>query len=255
MTDDRFLEIWSGKSPLDIEKAKKIWLDMKNGIRPSLPSDLPHYTYPLYIEFYRNKKGRKFDKESFMLEWFENEFVLSEICLQTGYKGENLIETNRVDMMEYFKAWYSKELKNKRSQIIKKHFPDINPNPGRINLKIWRFKRSGILQKLDGEIARRIIGADPNYSKKIDAGKETWAEIKFAQRVGRFIQSRPGQKATQRELERHFSNKRKADLERAFEWLFFFPIIRRQKNGKTTIFSWSRLTAAEIAAYNQKVAE
>jgi hypothetical protein len=85
--------------------------------------------------------------------------------------------------------------------------------------------------------------------------KQTWDNGRFYQRIINFIRSQPGQKATQRELERHFSNKRKANLERAFEWLFFYPNLRCRKKGKSIIFSWKKPTKAKIKTYNQKVAD
>jgi hypothetical protein len=46
-----------------------------------------------------------------------------------------------------------------------------------------------------------------------------------------------------------------ADLERTFEWLQWYPNLKRLKKGKSLIFYWKLLTATEIEAYNQRVAE
>jgi len=85
--------------------------------------------------------------------------------------------------------------------------------------------------------------------------KQGWDDLRLCQKIVDFIRSRPDHKATQRQLERHFSNKRKAELEGALENRGFFPPLRFRKKGKSRVFFWQPPTKAEIEAYNKRVSE
>jgi len=70
--------------------------------------------------------------------------------------------------------------------------------------------------------------AQPNYKtqnpkprKKRKEWKKNWQDLKFAQRVANFIHSQHKKQISQRDLLRHFSNKRKEDLERIHDHLKF----------------------------------
>jgi hypothetical protein len=210
-----FIEVYSGKKPVDIEKAKRLWLDIKDNVVPDNPCLLPTYTYPLYREMYKNSKGRKFDKEDFFLEWLEEELVLSEITQKEGYEGKEMREVIKGDIIEYVKAPHSYGFKKRLSEIIRKHFSDIDSNSRRITLKLWRFKKSGILEKMEKEVSLRLQKLQPDDSQL----KENWKNLEFAQRIADFIYSQPRKKVARRDLLRHFSNKRKDDLEDLHDWL------------------------------------
>jgi hypothetical protein len=81
------------------------------------------------------------------------------------------------------------------------------------------------------------------------------ADRVLCQRIIDYIRSRPGKMVTKRELERRFSNKHRADLDRALALAWFFPPLRQRKKGKSTVLYWKPPSRKQILAYNQRVSE
>lgn len=112
------------------------------------------------------------------------------------------------------------------SKFIKKNLPEIsNADPRRLKLKVWRIKASGIEADLE-----KSLRQDPSIEQQTRANLDRW---RFAQRVADFIRSQPGKRASQREILRHFSNRRETDIEEIREILTFFFKIRPKEDRRT----------------------
>lgn len=86
---------------------------------------------------------------------------------------------------------------------------------------------------------------EPEKKKEV---KATWERLRLAQRVADYVISRPGKKAYYREILRHFSNKRKADIEN-IRWLLCGNYqIRTLKSGSSLIFTYSPPTVEQVRA-------
>jgi len=193
---DRVDEVVSreGKSPVDLKRVRGAYADLMDGKTHSDTCRCPSCLYKLHKE----KRGR-FDKEAFFLDWLELEVRLSlinqteKIVFETAYdRGKN---KTFIDGRDYFKSCGTLRA---LSNFIEKHFPDIDSNYRRIKLKLWRFRKSGVVKELEKEISFRYFRAHPAK------GKEDWKDLRFAQRIADYIYSLKNREATQRELRRHF---------------------------------------------------
>lgn len=196
------------KEEVDIQRAKKVYVDLINNIVHPGSCLCPSCLY----QFDKKYRG-KYDKEIFFLSWLEFEVSLSLIN-----QKEDLVFETAYDSGTFKKFIKLSDTKNlikgygrikALSNFIKKNFPEIDHNHKRLKLRLWRFKKSGIELKIEREIRRKNIKPE---EQKI--WKRNWDDLKFAQRVVNFINSRPNKRVSQRELLRRFSNKCKEDLER-----------------------------------------
>jgi len=244
---DDEIEVYKEEIPPDIDKIKKVFLDLKSDTCHSPPLVLPcclHHRYKRKP----GKRGRTFDEESFFLEWLADEIRFSKIKAEFDiiYKDEfdrepgesPITEIYRFDMREYFKA---PKIYKEVVDFIKKHLPnsDINLDLERIKMKIYRVRKSGIVNELEREILLEQLKIHPMSPEKKIKQKKTWQDLKFAQRVADFIYSLPDKLISQRDLLRHFSNKRKEDFERIHDYLKLNYRINFRKEGyrnKTTIY-------------------
>ncbi len=79
------------------------------------------------------------------------------------------------------------------------YFPEIDANPARIKMNLWRYRKSGIEARLDEEIITRRM---KRYSKRAGGDERLQEAARLAQRVADFVYGQPERKVLQRELQR-----------------------------------------------------
>jgi hypothetical protein len=105
------------------------------------------------------------------------------------------------------------------SEFVKKHFPKVDHDYKRIKLRLWRFRKSGTLKKLEQEKIREWMKIHPINIKKRD---HPLMKFKLLQKIADFIYSQPDRKIIQREIcRRYFQKKPVEDLEELRPWLRF----------------------------------
>jgi len=184
-------------------------------------------------------KKLRYSRRTFFTAWLVDKIKLDYLI--RNKKARKTKDGWRASIVDYNAAPFKKKLKEILSDVF-----DITRDDNLIDLGGARqdlfsyIKRSSALKfiRLKDDLFFR------RWSSKENSRWKTWTknrqDMRLCQRAVDFIRSRPGQQATKRELERHFSNKRKADLERAFEWLWFYPNLKQQKKGKSLIYYWQR---------------
>jgi len=210
----REIEIDPGsKNPPDLNRIKTAWKDLKE--------DRTHANFPCFCPsclYQAHKKvGGRFDKEAFFLDWLLFEIKLSLVNQTEKIVFKDTFDRGQikifVDSREFFKVRGSiKAL----SEFVEKNFSEINPDYQRINLRLWRFRKSGVLKMLEEKISMEWWNAHPVDFRK----NESWKLLNLAQRIADFIYSRPEKSATQREICRRFFQKKSVeDLEDMRFWL------------------------------------
>jgi len=79
----------------------------------------------------------------------------------------------------------------------------------------------------------------PESPEKRKEWEKNWGDLRLAQRVANFIHSLPEKRISQRDLLRHFSNKRINNLKEIHDYLKFNFRINLKKEGyrnKTTVY-------------------
>jgi len=243
---DEEIEVFKEEVPIDIDKIKKVLLDLKRDICHSPPLLLPCCLYHRY-EKRTGKRGRTFNKESFFLEWLIDEIRFSKIKVEIDFiykdefdrePGESPItEIYRTNLRDYFKV---PKIYKEASAFMKDSLPNrnINPDPKRIKMKIYRLRKSGIVNELEREIILEQQKIHPISPEKKIKYKKVWQDFKFAQRVADFIHKITKKEADRRILQRRF-NKKKEDLERIHDILKLNYGINFRKEGyrnKTTVY-------------------
>jgi len=183
-----------GKKPPDLKRVMKFYGDLIADRTHTSTCRCPSCLYQLH-----KRKGGRFDKESFFLDWLETEVRLSLInvvektIFDTAYRRRN---KNRlfINGKDYFKA--GRGSRRELSNFIKIHFPDNDSNYRRIKLKLWRFRKSGIVQELEKEISLRELETNPI------SWKETTSGLRLAQRIADFIYRERPYRAEQRKIRR-----------------------------------------------------
>jgi hypothetical protein len=212
MTDSRIVRISREFRPIDededrIKHAREIYLKLQGGSSHRAPCSCPACLFALYQAKARGP-GKTFEKEVFFLSWLAYEIKWSMVKVTSAYVGnyeERYKEKSFVSLVDLsrVKGWIP-EL----SYFLKEHkkeFPGIDANPKRLKMRLWRFRKS----RLESVLTLRRELQDPKQAAR---GKN-WGTLCFAQHVADFINSRPGRRASFREVLRHFSNKRKEDIE------------------------------------------
>jgi hypothetical protein len=204
------VETYFGRNPVDLGRVKKAYADLIENKTHAIPCTCPSCEYQLH-----KTKGGRFAKEVFFLDWLLLEVKLSMInqtekmYWETAY-GPSKIKFS-VKWKDFFKAWGTiQEL----ARFVSKYFPNIDPSPQRIKLKLWRFRKSGISASLEKEIILNGRKANP-VDPKIN---ENWQGLRLAQRVADYIYKKRGHAVTQRDLRRFFQ-KPVEELERLRPWL------------------------------------
>lgn len=197
MIDSAFeVEAFCGKNPVDLNRAKKTYADLIGDKTHAAPCTCPSCLYQLH-----KTKGGGYDKEIFFLDWLSLEVKLSlinqteKIVFETAYaRGKDKMS---VEWRDLVKSWGTiQEL----AEYVGENFPDIDPSPRRIKLKLWRFRKSGVSSALEKEIILNGKKASP-VDPKIN---ETWRVLRLAQRVAEYIDKKRGHTVTQQDLRRFF---------------------------------------------------
>jgi hypothetical protein len=190
------VESFCGKIPIDLKRVRKTYADLIGDKTHAAPCTCPSCEYQLH-----KTKGGNFDKEVFFLDWLSLEVKLSlinqteKIVFETAYgRGKN---TMSVEWRDFFKRWGTIQA---LADFVNNNFPDIDPSPRRIKLKLWRFRKSGIGASLEKEIILNGIKANP-VDPKINKTRQA---LRLAQRVADYIYKRRDHAFTQRDLRRFF---------------------------------------------------
>lgn len=243
---DDEIEVYKEEISLDIDKIREVFLDLKKDMCHSPPLLLPCC---LYRQYKRNpgKRGKTFDEESFFLYWLAYEIRLSKIKaeLDTTYKDEFDREPGepattiiyRFDIREYFIV---PKIYKEMVDFIEKYLPNsnIDLDPERIKMKIYRLRKSGIVNKLKHKIRLEQEKINPTSREKKIKRKKVWQDFKLAQRVADFIRSQPRKRIKRGLLLKGF-NIKVEDLKRIHDHLIINYRINFKKEGyrnKTTVY-------------------
>lgn len=254
-------ELYKEKPELEVQRTKKVYSDLVSGITHPAPCCCESCLYNLYLGEHKGR-GRKFDKESFFLDYLADEikhanvertYILvskeefSPSIRDLIFKDERsrLEILGYADFGNYFKV---RNLYKEISDFIKRELPDsdIDPNPQRIKLKLWRFRKSGIkniLSKLEQKRTLNWQTAQPEYIQKVKARKRNIKQMQLAKKIANFIYAQPKKQVTQRILQRKFKRKIE-DLEAIKDLLSWnFGVQIKGKEGyrdKTTLYRGTR---------------
>ena len=188
--------------------------------------------YQIYKEIRGGNKGRRFDKETFFLDWLASQIRLSKLNVvkKIVYKtasGKGVYQYSIEPRQMVRGLWRS------ISDFIRRELPGsgINARPGRIRLKLWRFRKSGIWYRVERALIgerEKILGSQPGRLKE---SKKEWKRLRFIYRVGDLIRKRPDG-ASKREILRQFSNKRASDLDEISDILEYDFGIKFEEAGR-----------------------
>ena len=190
------VDLGTRKNPVDLQRVKKAYADLMADKTHAAPCTCPSCEYQLH-----KTKGGRFDKEIFFLDWLLLEVKLSLINQHEKMYWEAAYSPSKskfsVEWKDFFRAWGTIQA---LARFVDDNFPDIDPSPRRIKLKLWRFRKSGVGASLEKEIILNGIKTNP-VDPKIN---KTWQALGFAQRVADYIYKRRGHAVTQRDLRRFF---------------------------------------------------
>jgi hypothetical protein len=211
------IETFYGINPPDLHRIRAAYEDL---IKGRIHSEFLCFC-PSCLHHAHKKSGGRFDKEIFFLDWLLFEIQLSRVNQTEKIvfdgpfdKGKPKIFVEGADFINFFTARGSIRA---LSAFIEINFPDINPSPSRLNLRLWRFKKSGALKETEKLIVAEWYKIHPAPDPRKG---EFWKALKLAQRIADFINSRPQGTATQRELCRRFFQRRTLEDLKSFRpWL------------------------------------
>jgi len=236
-------------APGFIDKALEVYSNPQAEITHPPPCDCPACLFNQYRKYPRGA-GHPFNKETFFLDWLLFEIKFAMLKITTAYVGEKWEEKRYYNWRELFHVRGSIAEIIKFLTKYKNRFPTItNINPGRIKLSLWRFRKSGVSAVVEKEIILSGLKAQPADPKI----KKTWGSLGFAQKVSDFIKSRPGKKASYREILRHFSNKRKSDIENVLWALRGNYQMQSMKQGASLILVYTPPSIEQVKAHQQRI--
>ena len=195
--------------------------------------------YQTYRRIHRGK-GRRFDKETFFLDWLIRKIRFSKLNVveKIVYKSDTGKGIRQYSIKPRQKV---RGLEESVSDFIEKELPDngINIRPGRIRLKLWRFRKSGIEYKVEKALLaerEKTLGSQPGRLKE---SKEEWKKLRFIYKVADFVRRRPSA-TSRREVLRHFSNKRAADIEEISDVLEYdFGVEFKESGRGEGLYFWN----------------
>lgn len=195
-------------------------------------------TYREYLRTTEAKKGRKFDWETFFLEWLSHAVIY--FARVEGGPTENYSGIRVPLPFPEVPAIY-----RETSRFIEKYLGDLGnleTNPKRIKMKVWRLRKSGILKGIERRLLARAYQTGAIARSGIDHD--------LMRQMIDFILSRPRKKIEESVLLRHFPGK---DKMRDFDPIFNFlnlegGVIRRgdkdyiferliEKDGRSVVIS------------------
>jgi len=199
---------WDGTKPPDVHRIRTTYSDLMDGITHAAPCTCPSCFFALYNQI-RRKPGPRFDRESFFLSWLATEIRFSMTPHVEAYVAEDdnprYVEKKFFDIRQYLKT--RRRYISVMSDFLKQNFKQIkNTDPRRLKMKLRRLQKS----KIEMQLTRIRISQGSRPSKESNL---LWKRLKFAQRVADFIKSQRGREASYNKILRHFSNKRRSDIE------------------------------------------
>jgi hypothetical protein len=250
MTDSRIVRISRELQPITggrIKYAREIYSKLQSGSSHQAPCSCPACLFALYQTKPRGP-GHTFEKDVFFLSWLAYEIQWSMVNVTTalvGDYGERYEERDFVRLGDFsrVKGWIpalSHFLK-----AYRKEFPGIDADQKRLKMRLWRFRKS----RLESTLGLQRELQDP---KQATRGKN-WGPLCFGQRVANFINSRPGRRASLREVLRRFSNKRKADIE-TLSWILQGNYqLHYKKEGRSKFFIYVQPSLEQVRARQQAI--
>ena len=237
-----------------VKDAAAILAGLSRGESHEVPCECEMCLYSLYRTRPKGR-GRRFGPMTFFVNWLVHR-IKADYLIQAG-KAERIQTPGGI-------RWKSKISDYDKAPIFLavEWINQLTEDPmagdlGTINFYVTKNRAEQkrflkLLDELAGERRRAWHKTRPDLEAE---WKQNWEAGYLCQRIVTFIKSRPEKKATKRELERHFSNKRRTAIDLALGWQWFFPSLRSRKRGKSTIFYWQPPTKEEVAAYNARVSE
>ena len=241
---ERHTKIGQGLGQVDLVRARKVWRDLVEGPDHGEFCVCPSCLYRLH-----RSRGGRFDREAFFLYWLELEVdfaartQVEELISGPGHRG---LGTERV-FIEWPELLRPLRLVPLIARVLRESFPNLNPDPRRIKVKLWRFKRPvadadprwdpppNIYQALEEEINDRERRAAP-------PNPEPWQNLRLAQRVADLVYSQPERTIAQRDLQR-LARVSVDRLEELRPWLFFNYIIgayQGRRKGRVVYKGWMK---------------
>ncbi len=228
------IELQRGHGGVDCDLARRIWRGLGEG-----PDHGEFCACPSCLCQLHQSRGGRYDRESFFLYWLEEEVVLAgKEQIEQLIFGRGGRQRDRERVSVEWREWLlpSRPIPE-MARILRQCFPDIDPNPRRIKVKLWRFKRSGIAGALEEEIRDRERRATP-------PAPEAWQNLRLAQRIADLVYSRPKKTISQRDLQR-LARVPVDRLEELRAWLNFnYGIEARQGRRKGQVLYRGRMKGA-----------
>jgi hypothetical protein len=205
--------------------------------------------------------GRPYGRQIFFVNWLIHKVKVEYLVEHKKEKVKQIMTSRgaawRTDIADYDRAPVSKVRAYLDGLADDESLADTAADLGWINFYLSKMRGQTprflkLLDDLAWERHQEWIQGQPAIEKEWATDR---ADRVLCQGIVDFIRSRPGKAATKRDLERRFSGKRKADLDRALSLAWFFPPLRQRKKGKSTIFYWKPPTREEMLAYNARVEE
>ena len=210
MTERLEVETWEGKEDINVQRIRKVYVNLINDITHPEPCDCPSCLFQEH-----KKQGGKYNKEIFFLNWLEFELRFSLVNQKEKIVFETVFDPGSykrfIEDLELIKFSRGYGRIKALSKFLEINFPEIDYNQKRLKLRLWRFKKSGVKLKAAKEINKRYFKTHPFDLQK---SKEGWRELRLAQKIADFIYSQPGHKTTQRQIcRRYFQKKSVENLE------------------------------------------
>jgi len=244
---------------MGIQDAAAFYRGLVNGTSHPLPCVCDLCLYSTYRTRPKKEKGRPYGRLAFFVNWIIHRAKMEHLIVRRKAQKIPSPEGTRwtVKIRDYEKAPFGKRVSEIITALADDAFKDIADDLERIALFVNKNRTEQIrfqtlINDLTKERRRAWILENPGLEEEWKRNREV---ALLCQRIVDFIKRQPGKKATMGDLYYHFSNKRKADLERALEWSPFYPALRRGKKGKSLIFCWTPRTNEEVAAYNKRIEE
>jgi len=226
------------------EEAKKVLKGLKENNVHSLDCGCVACLFHTYKKT-KPGKGRRYGKLMFFLMWLIHEVKMER--LKKEGKVEEITFLGRkawkISPGEYDKTPYIYRVR----KILVELYADSELSGLALDLENlfsylriykWRMEKPNFLKLMDELAERRRLEwmkTQPHLQRELKSNLES---LRFAQRVADFIHSQPNKQVSQRDLLRHFSNKRAKDLEEVQKILKLNYGIKTRKgrNNKTVIY-------------------
>lgn len=237
------------------EKARSVLNDLKN--KTTHPA--PCCCVPcLYFEYLKGSRGRGRPVKGlmFFLAWLIHR-VKVEYLEKSGKAKRVVINGKEVLQWRWGRNYYEKTpFLTRTNEILGEILDEILNidfleapiiSYSMINIYKLRIEKLNFLKLEEELIKRRNLEWLKSQPKEMRIWERNWDDLKLAQRAANFINSRPGKKIIQRDLQRSLSSKKKRikkeDIERIRDNLGNFGINVKDEEGcrKTTTIYYSTM--------------